>query len=341
MKLTGNRIALVVSLLVLMLSAACGTGGNEQSPAANTASNTTNASNTETAAPAEETSAVKQQRVVNSIKGEITVPTNPKKVIGTTVAYPEFLYALGVTPAAAEKYHEEFASYFNGAFKDVIDLGNVDSPNFEAMLAAEPDLILAPAWRDEKSYGQLAKIAPTVLLPNRDDWRDELRDIGEALGISDKAEQVIQDYERKTEEAKEQLHALIGDETVMYMRITPKGSGVYGEQSSRGIIIHNELGLKPVDGFPHDEGVVEVSLEILPDYNPDHIILQMDRGSDAAKAEQAYKEIANNAVWENLKAVKNGYVYFVGDNEWFNFGFSPVANKYAIDEILGEFGKNN
>lgn len=336
MKRTRSRMALFVSLGVLLLCAACGAGGNEPAPAAEETSNI--ASNaTQTVTP----SAADKQRVVKSMKGDITVPADPARVIGTTVTYPEFLFALGITPVAAENYHEEFPSYFNGAFKEVIDLGAVDSPNFEAVLAAEPDLILAPAWRDEKSYDQLAKIAPTVLLPNRDDWRDELRDIGEALGRMEKAEQAIQEYERTTGEAKEKLHTLIGDETVAYMRITPKGVFIYGAVSSRGRIIHEELGLKPVEAFPKEESTVQISLEILPEYNPDHIILQVDSGSEAEQARMEYENMAISSIWKNLNAVKNGHVYLVGDNEWFNFGFSPVANTYAIDEIVKVIEQNN
>lgn len=133
MKRTRSRMALFVSLGVLLLCAACGAGGNEPAPAAEETSNT--ASNaTQTVTP----SAADKQRVVKSMKGDITVPADPARVIGTTVTYPEFLFALGITPVAAENYHEEFPSYFNGAFKEVIDLGAVDSPNFEAVLAAEP-----------------------------------------------------------------------------------------------------------------------------------------------------------------------------------------------------------
>ncbi|MCL6605510.1 MAG: iron-siderophore ABC transporter substrate-binding protein [Paenibacillus sp.] len=335
MKLTSKMIAGLVAVLLLLMGTACGTNSNKPAPTVAATKSPENA------ASGAENSSEEVQRIVKSIKGDIKIPAVPQKVIGTTVTYPEFLYALGVTPIAAENYHEQFPSYFQGAFKDVIKLGNVNTANFEALLAAEPDLILGPAWRDEKSYDQLVKIAPTVLLPERDDWRDELRDMGEALGRLDQAEQVIQDYERKTMEAKEKLHALIGDETVIYMRITPKGSYVLGEQSSRGKIIHHELGLKPVAAYPKNEGSVMISLEILPEYNPDHIILQVDSGNDAAQASTTYEEMLMSSIWKNLSAVKNNRVYLVGDNEWFNFGFSPVANAYGIDEIINVFEKNN
>lgn len=216
----------------------------------------------------ESTGTMDHNQEVKNESNEVEKQQNPeKRIIGTSVTYPEFLYALGVIPVAAENYHEEFPAYLHPAFQDVMKLGSVDGASFEAMLEAEPDLILAPTWRDEKSYDQLSKIAPTVLLPDHDDWRDELREMGQALGKFEKAEQVIQEYERKTDEAKQKLHAIVGDETVLYMRVMSKAVYVLGEQSSRGSIIHRELGLKPVSAYPADEGSVSISLEMLPEYN--------------------------------------------------------------------------
>ncbi|MNJ37447.1 Fe(3+)-citrate-binding protein YfmC precursor [compost metagenome] len=315
MKRIGSMVALMASILLLLITTACSTEGKEQ------------------------TSSADKQRVVDTVKGQITIPANPQRIIGTTVTYPDFLYTLDVIPVAAENYHEQFASYFQGAFKDVNKLGSGASLDFEKVLAAAPDLIIAPAWRDESNYDQLTQIAPTVLLENRDDWRDELRDIAKVLNVSNKAEQAIQNYEQKIKEAKERLHTLIGDETVVYMRITPKGSVISGPLSGRGKVIHEELGLKPVDAYPKDEAGVEVSLEVLPEYNPDHFIVQIDGGGDGDQATKIYETMADSTLWKNLKAVKNGHVYFVGDNEWFNFGFTPVANMYAFDQIISEFEK--
>jgi iron complex transport system substrate-binding protein len=316
MKRTGKMLVLVASIMIVVVMTACGKEAEEQTTAAD------------------------NQRVVESVKGDISVPANPKRVVGTTVTYPDFLYALGVTPVAAENYHEEFPSYFKGAYKDVLKLGINSTVNFERVLAAAPDLILAPAWRDDKSYDQLSQIAPTVLLPDRDNWRDELKDIGKALNIPEKADQAIQSYDRTITEAKAKLDALIGDETVTYMRITPKGSMIFGSLSNRGKVIHEELGLKAIDAFPKDKGSVEVSLEMLPEYNPDHLILQIDSGADVEQAKRLYENMANTSIWKSMKAVKNDHVYLVGDNEWFNFGYSPVANVYAIDQIVKVFEKS-
>lgn len=316
MKVTGKKHWLVISILTLVFMTACGTTANEETPVAD------------------------KQHVVKTIKGDISIPVSPKRVVGNTVTYPDLLYALDVIPVAAENYHEQFPSYFQDAFKDTVKLGNNKGPNYERLLAATPDLIIAPVWRDENNYDQLSQISPTVLLPARDNWRDELRDIAEVLGIPKKAEEVIHNYESKTEELKKQLHALIGNETVIYMRITPKGSVIAGPLSDRGKVIHGELGLKPIEAIPKDEAFLNVSIEMLPEYNPDHIILQVDSGGDGEQAKKAYEDMAGNSLWKSLKAVKNDHVYMVGDNEWFNFGFSPIANIYAIDQIMSKFEKN-
>ncbi len=261
------------------------------------------------------------------------------RVVATSITYPDFLYVLGVTPVAAENYHSEFPSYFKDTFKDATKLGS-SGLNLEGILSAEPDIIIAPKWRDEKDYDQLAKIAKTVLLPDRDDWRDELRDIGGALDLQQKAEQVIQDYEQHMAEAQKSLQAVVGDETFIYMRIMSKESYVMGETSNRGIVIHKELGLKTVEAFPKGEGSVAISLEMLPDYNPDHIILQIDGGDDNTTAQKLYDDMKATAIWKDLKAVKSDQVYLVGDKEWMNFGFSPVATIKAVDEIVASVTKN-
>lgn len=279
-----------------------------------------------------------QQRIIKSVKGDITIPAEPKRVIGLSVVYPEFLYALGVTPIAVQNYHQEFPSYLKEPFKNTQKLGIGETPNFEAILAAEPDLIIAPVWWSEKDYDRLAKIAPTVLLPQRDNWHDELRDISEVLGKKDQVETIIQNLKTKESEAKEKLRTLVGDETVMYMMIMAKELVIYGENIDRGSFIHKQLGLKPVKNFPQSELSLSISLEKIPEYNPDHIILQLDDES-SEEIQKRYKELLNSTLWKNMTAVKKNQVYIMGGKEWFSLGMSPLADSNAIDEVVQAFEK--
>ncbi|WP_054026304.1 ABC transporter substrate-binding protein [Bacillus sp. FJAT-28004] len=314
---------IIVAVLMMLVMAACSANNGSTKETDGSANKATDA-------------ASDSVRVVASEKGEITIPSNPRRVIGLSVVYPEFLQALGVTPIAVQNYHADFPSYLQEPFKDVQKMGIAETPDFEMILAAEPDLIIAPAWWSDKDYDQLTKIAPTVLLPQRDDWRDELKDIGKVLNKEDVADKVIQDLVDQEAAAKAKLDTLVGDETVMYMMIMPKSVVLYGENIDRGSFIHKTLGLKPIANFPQTEQSLSISLEKLPEYNPDHLIVQLDDENNEV-IQQSYKDMLNSALWKNMKAVKNNQVYVMGGKEWFSLGMSPLANNYAIDVVLKAF----
>ncbi|MFF2093030.1 ABC transporter substrate-binding protein [Paenibacillus sp. NPDC058174] len=326
MKRNRSWIRSTVIVLLVMLSTACAANNTEPNAAKE------NAGGTATNAGAAE----KEERVFSSLKGDITIPADPQRVIGLSVVYPEFLYALGVTPVAVQNYHDDFPSYLQEAFKDTLKMGIAQTPDFEAILDSQPDLIIAPTWWADKDYDQLSKIAPTVLLPQRDNWRDELKDISEVLGKQDQAELVIQDLQTKEKEAKAKLRSIIGDETVLYMMVMDKEIVIYGVNSDRGIFIHKSLGLQPIEDFPQTELSLSISLEKIPEYNPDHLILQLDDESSEA-VQNRYKEMVNSSLWKNMTAVKNDHVYVVGGKEWFSLGMSPLADTYAIDDIVKAF----
>ncbi|ANY65999.1 hypothetical protein BBD42_05640 [Paenibacillus sp. BIHB 4019] len=334
MKQSKTALSLIMIALVALVMAACsGNNGQGNTTAAASPSASPEASNSSSEPSA---TAADSVRTVASEKGDITIPANPSRVIGLSVVYPEFLQALGVTPIAVQNYHPEFPSYLEDAFKNTIKMGIAETPDFEKILAAEPDLIIAPVWWSDKDYDQLAKIAPTVLLPQRDDWRDELKDIAGVLGKPEAADKVIQDLEDQELAAKEKLDTLVGDETVMYMMIMPKGIVLYSENIDRGSFIHKTLGLKPIANFPQSEQSLTISLEKLPEYNPDHIIVQLDDESNAV-IQKAYKDMLESSLWKNMTAVKKNQVYMMGGKEWFSLGMSPLANSYAINAVLQAF----
>jgi iron complex transport system substrate-binding protein len=332
-----NWIAAIMLGIMLTLITACG-GGNAQEP-----SPSSSASSGEEASQSAENgqdngNEAAQERTVASEKGDIVIPANPKRVIGLSVVYPEFLYALGITPVAVQNYHDDFPAYLAEPFKDTIKMGIAKTPDFEALLAADPDVILAPAWWSEKDYDQLKQIAPTVLLPSREDWKDELKDIAAVFGKEAEAEKVIADLKVKEEEAAKKLDELVGDETVLYMRVMAKEIVLHGENLSRGSLVHKQLGLKPLENFPQSEAALSISLEVLPEYNADHLIVQLDDENNEA-VKQHFNEMLDSALWKSMKAVQKDQIYMVGGKEWFNVGMAPLADSYAIDAIVKAFSE--
>lgn len=316
-----NWLTAAVILLIATMLAACGGNGTNDT----TGSKGSNAEATDANA-----------QVTKGSADASPTPAESPRVIGLSVVYPEFLYALGITPIAVQNYHSEFPSYLAEGFSETRKLGIARTPDFEAILAAEPDLILAPVWWADKDYDQLSQIASTVLLPQRDDWRDELRDIAAVFGKEAEAEKVIEDLKSKAEEAAQTLDTLIGDETVLYMRIMAKEIVIHGENSARGQVIHKDLGLRMPAKFPESGEALSISLEVLPEYDADHIIVQLDDES-SEEVKSQYEVVLSSALWSNLTAVKKDQVYMAKGNDWFNVGMSPLADGAAIDTVLDMF----
>ena len=281
-----------------------------------------------------------EDRIIQTEMGEITIPKSPQRVVGLSVVYPELLYALGIVPVAVQNYHDDFPKYLQEPFKNTMKMGIGKTPNFEAILEANPDLIIAPAWWSKKDYDQLSQIAPTVLLPEREEWPEELQDIAAVFGKETEAKQVLEELKQHEKEGADKLHSLIADETVLYVRVMEKEIVLNGPNLSRGAFVHKRLGLKPVSNFPKDETGLSISMEVLPEYDADHLIIQLDDEGNS-EIQKKYKDMMSTSIWKNLKAVKNNHVYLVGGKEWFNLGMAPLADNYVIDDIVAAFEEKN
>ncbi|GEM_PF-2225205 len=255
-----------------------------------------------------------------------------RRHVGISVTYPELLYSIGVTPIAAPLQYGNFPSYLKEPFANVMRLPSSNEPDYESIALAKPDFIMAPAWKDQQNYEALSRIATTVLLPERDDWRDELRDMAEILGKKKEAERVIRNYACGIEMAREQLQAIIKGESVVYMRMTGDEVVVYGAQSSRGRVIYRELGL----GSPHSLQQVEsgsvLSLSSLSSLHADHIILHVDQHIKGTR--ETYKQWTTSDGWRRLTSFQRKQVYVAGGMEWYNFSFSPLATRRAIEKLV-------
>lgn len=334
-----RNVSLSVSTLLVCLAllvSACGGNGTPNAGSAapsalSTAAATAPAASTETAT-----------RIVSTMKGDIVIPVDPKRVIGIPIEYRELLHALGVTPVAAQNNNEEFPSYLGEDFKDVIKLGGGAELPFEAMLNAEPDLIVASSWAAAETFDQLNKIAPTVVLQDTD-WRSTLTMMGDALDKKQEAQQILADYETAVADAKQRLDAIVGDATVLMLQVNGKDYQVIGMKNGRAHILYEELGLKPPESDAlQEESQLIVSLESIPDFAPDYILLQLF--DEEAESKATFDTLMNHPVFQKMDAYRNNRVFPIGQEnggkEWHLFSFSPQGNLYGIRQIVEVFESN-
>ena len=98
--------------------------------------------------------------------------------------------------------------------------------------------------------------------------------------------------------------------------------------------------MNPLPNFPKDQVAMSVSMEVLPEYDADHLIVQLDDDKNP-EIKKKFEEMLATSLWKNLKAVKNDHVYMVGGKEWLNLGMSPLADEYVIDDIVAVFEEKN
>ncbi|WP_052737265.1 ABC transporter substrate-binding protein [Paenibacillus algorifonticola] len=281
---------------------------------------------TESAPVSTETSTATERVVTDELGHEITIPAEPSKIIG--IYLEDELTALGVTPIRKSRIGTWSGQDYLGLTVEDIDIeGDV-----EAFVKAEPDLILTNVY-EEKQYGHLSKVAPMYAFTDaRADWRSTIRTLGDLLGKKEKAEEVIASYDKKAEEAAAVLEASIGEETVAILRVHAKSLRLYGGPGYAGPVVYNELKLKPSKlvqelVLDKEEKVVNLSMEMIPQLDADHIFLTVDTG-----AEEQAKELLESILWKNLPAVTNGNIHEVNFETWMKSG--PIADSSKIDDVL-------
>ena len=307
---------LVLSFVLALGLVACGNSNDKTSDSKN---------NTETT----------ERVLTDAIGNKVTIPSNPERIIASYSEDP--LLALGVTPVAQWSVANGIQDYLAGYLKDVPTISH-DLP-FEEVTSFSPDLVIVESSSlVEGKYDQYAKIAPTYVLNGETtaNWREELLKIGEILGKTDKAKQVLADYDKKAADAKEEIHAAIGDESAAVIWLVGNQFYIVSDNASSGTVIYNDLGIAEPNVVKEISETAtsdwsSISLESLAELDADHIFLvNSDKGTGS--------EMLQETTWKNIPAVQKGNIYeFEASSSWLYSG--PIANSQIIDDVVESLTK--
>ncbi|MFS0870792.1 iron-hydroxamate ABC transporter substrate-binding protein [Paenibacillus xylanilyticus] len=310
-----KNLLLTLSLCLIFVLAACGTASPSGSSSAGSTS-TDNAAEQEGNSP----------------------DSGEQRIASMSIHLTNDLLALGITPVGSVIGGEAkgFLSHVADQLQDTTPLGPVKDPDMEALLALKPDVIYLDEEFSGDDIAKFEKIAPVHVF-NLDDgtWRDHLKAIGKLVNREKEAEQYIQDYATETDEVKSLIHDEIGDGTVMAIRVTAKELRVFSTRRPMGPILYDDLGLTPAKGITDIDSSKPyqvISREVLPDFDADAIFVVVNSDEEA---ENMFKELQNNPIWQGLKAVKSGHIYTIGAQPWLDY--SAIGNKMALDEAKEMF----
>ena len=191
---------------------------------------------------------------VQHVLGETKVPGQARHPVTLTQDTLDDTLALHVRPTGAALPGAKLPEYLRSAARGVSTMQPVTRSTLAAVEAAHPDLILGDSSNDGRSgngplYERLSRIAPTVMIATgSDQWRLNVRLVGEGLGRTNDAEQLLIDYDHEAFLARKAIRAArsgSGKPRVAVALQTPSGLRFATKRSFAGTIL-TDAGVKQV-----------------------------------------------------------------------------------------------
>ncbi|MGP9536509.1 siderophore ABC transporter substrate-binding protein [Brachybacterium sp. AOP43-C2-M15] len=261
--------------------------------------------------------------------GPQTVQVPPASVVATDNRTFETLADWGVTLTAAARALMPSTNPMRDD-ESIIDLGNHREPDLEAVVAAEPTLIIN-GQRFSQYHDDFVKYAPdaTVLeLDPRDDepFAEELKRqvsaLGQIFGKESEAEQLGADLDAAIERVSA---AYDGSSTVMAVNTSGGEIGYIAPGQGRALgWTFDALGFVPaleVEGASDDHEGDDISVEAIADSNPDWILV-MDRDAAVSADDPEYKPanelLDSSEALAGVTAVAEGNVVYMPADTYTN-----------------------
>nr|WP_202886736.1 ABC transporter substrate-binding protein [Kribbella sandramycini] len=271
---------------------------------------------------------------------DVTVDGPPKRVFAAYQPAIEMAHALGISDrlvGTAYLDSEVLPEYADAQSKAKY---YKNLPSREELLAANPDFVLSgfndvfsAGGGSDESFGSRKSLSElgvrtwifSPLCPTADGKGDEaidpasvsmtnvyadLRDLGKLFGVSDRAEQVIADQEKRIAA----VEAKVKDApkpTVAILRPGMEGGGltVSGGPDFGTVLIKQAGGVNAFADLTSKRNV-KIGVEELIKRNPDYIFISgcCDAALTPASAQPEVARILANPAYQNLKAVRNKQV---------------------------------
>jgi iron complex transport system substrate-binding protein len=167
--------------------------------------------------------------------GETKVPGQAEEPLTLTVDALDDTLALGVRPARAALPGARLPAYLRDRGRGVALMRPVTAADLAAVEAVHADLILGSDSGQGRLYDDLSRIAPTVMTEGGGgQWKLNVRLVGEALGRTNDAEQLLIDYDAEAAAAR---RAISGRPRVAVVRMTGSGLRYAKRDSFAGTIL--------------------------------------------------------------------------------------------------------
>lgn len=279
---------------------------------------------------------IAQEVTIQTAQGEVTVPTNPKKVVTFDLGMADTIRAIGKENSIVGIPKKTLPAYLKDLPDSIQNVGTMKEPDIEAIAALEPDLIIASP-RTEQYIDQLKEIAPTVLFSaNNDDfWNTTKQNILSLASIwGDESTQTA-----KTELAKldKEIQTISkanegSDQKALTIMLNEGSMSAFGAKS-RFSFLYDTLKFKPTDAtIEESRHGQELSFESLKEINPD-ILFVLNRTLAIGGDNSANERILENALIQETTAAKNNHIIQLTSDLWYLSGGGIESTRLMLEDV--------
>ncbi|WP_025116924.1 AraC family transcriptional regulator [Lysinibacillus fusiformis] len=241
------------------------------------------------------------------------------------------LLALGIIPVAAP-LNAKWSPYYYNHYQDKIQVHlNIfdaeSEDNFRKLASAKPDIHI---FQEEPSLSMLdwlQTIGIKSVYIEAKDWRTQLKEIAVAVKRQSACEHFIQSYEQKVLEAKQEIKRVTKEDSFAVLRLCGDQLFLYCNKGIQDVLF-TDLQLCPIDAQQQTCNEL-ITLDQLGDINPERLLLIVCPDSQTRNYWLTLQYLDR---WKELQAIKNGYVYVLPSNPWFEY--SAIAVNRMLDEML-------
>lgn len=278
------------------------------------------------------------ERTLETRYGPLTLNGEVKRVVTLYEGALDSSVAVGITPvgAVATRGGDGVAGYIQQQVEDVAMVATTRETNLEAVIALQPDLILASSTLPEEQYRLLSAVAPT-LVPDveyyqPDTWKNEALAYARALGREARMKRVLAGLDERAEGLQQRVQRQLPeqDRQAVLARWMPQGALMMSTRlfstsllAAAGFDVQDGGIVKA--GRPHSS---PLSLENLSLMDEDWIF--MATLNEDGRAAMAAAE--SSPAFARLSAVARNRVMPVDGQVWTSAS-GPLAAGVILDDI--------
>ena len=240
-------------------------------------------------------------KIIDSFGKEVTLETEPMRVISVAPSVTEMIYAIGAEDKLVGR--TDYCDYPEEASK-IESIGSLTTPDLEKMISLEPDLVITSTHFDEENGAKLEQAGiPVIGLYEEFDVQGvyvQLETLGLALNRQEQAAKVVDEMKTKISDVQAKIEGLEAP-SVYYV----VGYGEYGDYSApENTFVGQMIKLAGGKNIVPASDSWSYSLEALLEADPD-IILVRNGEKDGFMTAEGYNQ---------LTAVKENHVYEIDGN---------------------------